>query len=221
MGWVARVKHSTFSRSDVILQGPRDIPPELEACPLELGHHPLKLQFSSPLFETKADVVVISIQPDATTLVLRHKTSGFVFFPGFNWHRWSPSVKAWIRSDYEPVPPLPPERVRESMERLVQRLYDQGVKLVAVSTVSPWSPGETVHCYEGFDTTVTERACAINLMVYELSRRTGCAVLDIARLVVAHGASNLQLDTAHFLPKGSKLIAEEFARILQQEGLVS
>lgn len=219
-GRVARVKHATYSRSDIIQQGPRDVPPELAECPLELGAHPLAAQFSSPVFKCKDGVVVLSMQPDATNLALQHKETGVRFFPGFDWHQWTPEAKDWVRASFAPAPPQDPALVGESMERLVERLYEQGVELVVVSTVSPWSPGETVSCYQGIDSTVAERAHSINLQVYALSRRTGCAVLDISRLVIEHGASNMQLDTAHFLPAGSRAIAEEFASILEQEGFL-
>src|SRR5262245_57409251 len=65
-GVVARVRHETWTRSDALLDTNATVPQELAERALALGAYPATSQFSRALFETAADAVVLSIQPDLT-----------------------------------------------------------------------------------------------------------------------------------------------------------
>ena len=86
---VVRIRHETWTRSDALLEAADMVPADLQERSLPLGPYPADSQFSRKVLTTPSHVVVLSIQPDVTTSLLRHRSKGYLIYPN-NWHTWSP-----------------------------------------------------------------------------------------------------------------------------------
>src|ERR1700723_3236410 len=70
--YTIRVRHELHTRSDALLEAGGIVPAALERRPLALEPYTPAVQFSRALFETAADVYVLSIQADIMTALFRH-----------------------------------------------------------------------------------------------------------------------------------------------------
>ena len=78
--WRIVLRHETLTRSDALLQAEGDIPEALRRLPFAWPYDAAN-QFSATLFSGSADAYVLSIQPDVTMKLARHKVTGRVFYP--------------------------------------------------------------------------------------------------------------------------------------------
>jgi hypothetical protein len=70
---LVRIKHETWTRSDALLECGGAVPHAFAGRDLPLGAYSLASQFSDAVFTTAADAVILSIQPDVTTSLVRHR----------------------------------------------------------------------------------------------------------------------------------------------------
>jgi hypothetical protein len=121
-GAVARVRHETWTRSDALLDADGTVPQALAERALALGAYPAASQFSRALFETDADVVVLSIQPDLNTHLLRHRRDGFLFYPS-DWRAWVASDQAWLRESFVGVGLIDLAASMANFTRIIGKAY--------------------------------------------------------------------------------------------------
>jgi hypothetical protein len=215
----ARVRHETWARSDALLASEGFVPDAIAARDLKLGAYPAASQFSRALLETTADVVILSIQPDIATAMVRHTQDGFLFYPNDSQH-WSSDDRQWLKSEFTATGPLALETSMANLETIVAAIRRHRDVPILIYNVSPIVPGEMIHCHLGLDETFSNRIRRFNLGLADLSRRTGVSIIDIDTLVARHGADVMKIDAVHLTPKAYRLVAEEVVRVLYDIGVL-
>ncbi|HLJ21723.1 MAG TPA: SGNH/GDSL hydrolase family protein, partial [Stellaceae bacterium] len=219
-GTVVRVHHETFTRSDALLETDGTIPPALLARELRLAPHTAAAQYSQALFETDAEAVVLSVQPDLMTSLLRHNREGYVFHPT-NSETWSAADRDWLRAEFTFSAALDVETSMRNLAAIVARVRQRADIPILVYNVSSVVPGDQVHCHQGLDETLSTRIRRFNLGLIELSRDTGISIVDVDTVVARAGADSAKLDPVHLTAEGCRLVAEEVVRVLDDLGCFS
>ncbi|MDE8349755.1 MAG: SGNH/GDSL hydrolase family protein [Acidocella sp.] len=218
-GMLARIKHETWTRSDALLAADGAVPAELAARSFKLGPYPLTSQFSLALFETTADAIILTVQPDMATRLLRHRASGQLFYP-YEMAALAPEDRVWLAAHYEPDELLTVEQSVANFETIITRVRERNDAPILIYNVSAAIPGETVHCLQGLGETFTTRARRFTLGLAELSEKTGISVIDVDSLLARSGVDRVKLNALHVTPEGYELVAREVVRVLDDLGLI-
>jgi hypothetical protein len=219
-GVTARVQHQTWTRSDALLAATGSVPEALAARPLDLGSHPAAVQFSTALFDTQADVIVLSIQPDLYFPLLRSRQDGFLIFPD-DWTGWPAADQDWLRANFVLEPLLDAERSMRNLEQIIARIRERSRAPILIYNVSSVVPGESLHLYDAGEEALSTRIRRFNLALVGLAQRTGISVVDVDRIVAERGAQQCKLDATHLTPEGCRAVAQEVVRILEDHGLLT
>ena len=219
-GCTARVKHETWTRSDALLRAEGAVPETISRRQLSLGSYPAPSQFSCAIFETKADAIFLSIQPDVTNQMLKHKRDGFLLHATDS-QQWSAEDKEWLKSDFDFLGLLDVAESMANFASLVEKIRKQSEAAILIYNMSPIVPGEAIHCHQGMEDSYSTRIRKFNLGLIELSGATGVSIIDVDSLVARKGADALKLDTVHLTPLGYQLIAEEVVRVLEDLGVLN
>ncbi len=92
---------------------------------------------------------------------------------------------------------------------------------ILIYNVSGGTPVEQVHSHEGLDELFSTRIRRFDLGLIELSRTTGISIIDVDAVLARAGADRLRIDTIHLNGEGSRLVAGEVVRVLDDPGLLS
>lgn len=219
-GVVARVKHETCTRLDLIpLPGETlPAPPAAFYRGLPSGAHPIERQMRTALFDAPADVVVLSLQSAATNALLRHRHDGWLLLPD-EVESWDTTSRAVLEREceYAGLAPVGPTLAR--LERLILAIEERLGAQVLVYNLSPFTPGERMHCWLGAaEDSLQLRVRRFNLGLAELSARLGFSIVDVERIAASAGAERIQIDLFHLTAEGWQLVAEEVVRILEERG---
>jgi len=214
---VARVQHETWGRSDALLAATGTAPESLLRQDLPLAPFTVESQFSRAVFETDADVIALSIQPDVFSRLARHRRDGFLFYPHRN-STWSPEQRAWLREECSAVDFLDVETSMANLARIIARIRERSQATILIYNLSSVIPGERIHSYEGLDELFSTRIRRFNLGLIGLSRETGISIIDVDGLLARAGAERLKMDAIHLKGEGSRLVAEEVVRVLDDLG---
>ena len=103
---------------------------------------------------------------------------------------------------------------------IIEQIRTQSEAPILIYNMSPITPGEMIHCYQGIGETYSTRIRKFNLGLIELSEKTGVSIIDIDTLLARKGADALKLDTVHLTATGYRLVAEEVVRVLADLGLL-
>jgi hypothetical protein len=218
-GALARVRHETWTRSDALLAADGTIPAALAGRDLPLGAYPLASQFRPALFETEADVYVLSLQPDANTFLLRHRRDGFLFYPG-DWLSWPAADQAWLRDSFEATELLDLDVAMANYARIIERLRARSDAPILIYNLSTVVPGEQIHDHLGLEDIISTRIRRFNLGLIELSQQTGVSIIDVDRVIARGGADRLKYDALHLTGEGCRAVAEEVARVMDDLGVL-
>jgi len=219
-GTLVRLRHEVWTRSDALLEADGAVPTAIAKRDLPLSPYTIEAQFSSALFDADCDAVILSILPDLTTSLVRHRRDGYLFYP-YNWATWPPAEIEWLRRDFRPVGLLEVETSMSYLERIVARLRGRSPAPILIYNVSSVVPGDSVHCYAGLDDVFSSRIRRFNLGLIELSRRTGISIVDVDTLLARAGADRLKLDPVHLNAEGCRLVAAEVVRVLEDLGCLT
>lgn len=217
-GWVARIRHETWTRSDALLRSEGHVPAGLSARTLPMGSYPAESQFSHAVFEAKADAIVLSIQPDISTGLVKHKSEGYLLYPSES-ETWSAEDRQWLKSDFERIGYLEFTDFVPNLAAVVERIRKQSEAPILIYNMSPLTPGEAIYCHQGLGEVYSTRIRRFNLGLIELSERTGVAIIDVESIVARNGGDALKLDTVHLTPQGHRLVAGEVVRVLGDLGV--
>lgn len=218
-GKTVRVRHETWTRSDALLAATGDVPGELAERNLALAPYPLHSQFSKGLFEANADAFVLSLQPDVTTTLLRHRTSGHLFYP-WNREKWSIEDRCWLQQEFIEVAELDVDHSMRNFARIVERIRAHSQAPILVYNLSSVIPGEWIYNYEALDEIYSTRIRRFNLALIELSQQTGISIVDVDRVVARIGADRVKLDAVHLNAEGCRLVSDEVVTILEDLGVL-
>jgi hypothetical protein len=217
-GWTVRVRHETWTRSDALLEAAGAAPAALAARDLALGFHPLASQFSTAVFETDADAIVLSIQPDLMLSLVRGKLGGDLLMTS-GWSDWGKADQDWVRANYDPTPMLAAGESMRNFEQIITRIRARTPAPILVYNVSAIVPGEQIHSHLGMEDSFSTRIRQFNLGLIELSQRTGISVIDVDAILARAGADRLKLGAVHLSAEGCRLVAGEVVRVLEDLGL--
>lgn len=212
-GTLVRVRHEVWTRSDALLNANGTIPAALSTWQLPLDPYTPAAQFSQALFETDADAIVLSVQPDLVTQLLEHRRDGYLFYPQ-NWPSWSAADKLRLRNEFAPAPALDVDLSMRNFARIISRVRERSPVPILIYNLSSVVPGETVHCHQGLGEILSARIRKFNLGLIELSEKTGISVIDVDAILARAGAQRLKIDALHLTAEGYRLIAEEVVRVL-------
>ena len=210
-----RLRHETCARSDLLLAAEGEVPAELAARNPPMGSMAAPMQYSRALFTAPADAVVLSLQPDITNTILRHRRDGWLLLPGES-GAWPAADQAWLAEAFTALPLLDVEASMANLERIAEAVRAERDVPVLVYNLCAAIPGTLVHCHAGFEDALATRIRRFNLALVELSQRTGISVIDVDAILARHGAARLLLDPIHLSPDGCRLVAEEVARVLEE-----
>jgi len=216
-GASVHVQHETWTRSDALLMSDGVTPAEIESRNLALGVYTAAAQFSQKLFNVDCSAIVLSIQTDLTTSMLRCRGGGYLFYPNQS-NTWSPEDKIWMRENFERLGPLTPEESMQNFLQIIQKIRLRSQAPILIYNVSAVVPGEDIHSYEGMEDCFSTRIRRFNLGLVELSQRTGVNIIDVDRIVARAGADKLKSDALHLTAEGYELIAREVVRVLDDYG---
>lgn len=215
-----RVKHETWTRSDALLECSGTVPLAFTGRDLPLGAYSLVSQFSNAIFTTTADAIVLSIQPDVTMSLMRHRRENFLFYPS-DAGTWLADDQVWLRSSYEKGGMLSVDAAMNNLAAVIARIRHHSEAPILIYNLSPVIPGEQIHCYQGLGETFSTRIRKFNLALAELSENNGISIIDVDTIVARHGADALKLDAVHLKPIGYRLLAEEVVRVLEDVGILN
>lgn len=216
-GALARIRHETNPRLDLLAEADGRVPAALAARPLPFVAYPPEAQFSAAFFEAEADAYLLSIQQELATWAMRHREEGWGFYAE-RMEAWSAADRDWARATLRREPPPAPEGVAAALEAVIARLRARTAAPVLVFNLSAYVPGETAHSLAGLGETVATRIRRLNLALAEVSMRTGVSVIDVDRVLAGAGAARLKFDALHMTAEGCRLVAEEVARVLEDLG---
>ncbi len=214
---LVRVRHEVCTRSDALLEAAGTVPPDLAGWPLPLAPYTSAAQFSRALFDTDADAYVLSIQPDLTAKLLRHRRDGYLLYP-HNWAAWSAADKLRLHEAFTREPALDPAASMGNLAAIVARIRERSQAPVLVYNMCSALPGDTVHCHQGLGEILSTRIRRFNLALADLSAAIGISVVDVDAVVAREGSRRLLIDAFHLVPEGNRLVAAEVVRVLEDLG---
>jgi lysophospholipase L1-like esterase len=214
----ARVRHETMTRSDALLHAEGTVPDAVRQRALQLGAYPVESQFSRAIFDSAADVFILSLLPDVASGIMRHKADGYFFYPSES-SRWAAEDKDWLKAEFEALNPLSVSDSMANLAAVIGRIRERSDPAILIYNLSPIIAHETIHCYLGLGETLSTRIRKFNLGLTELSEETGVSIIDVDTIVARHGADPLKIDAMHLTPAGYKLVAYEVVRVLDDLGL--
>lgn len=216
-GVSARVIHRTMARSDAVLGANGAVPDAPAGRDHPSDPFSPASQHALDLFETSADVIILSIQPDVLNMLACHREDGHLLFP-YNSNQWPAEDRHWLAANYEPMALLEPEQSMLNFGQIVARLREHGAPSILIFNMSPVVPWERVHCYRGLPETLSCRISRFNLALVSLSRSTGISIVDVDSVLARAGAARLKHDVMSLTADGCRIVAEEVVRILSDLG---
>jgi len=217
---VVRLRHETWTRSDAILEADGTVPPEIAQHQLPLGSYPATSQFSTALFDNTADVIILSILGETATTLVKHKHTGFLFYPA-DTERWSQSDRDWLKTHFTRQDLLDVAVSMNNLRQIIQRIRERTDVPILVYNVCSIIPGETVHSLQGLGEIYSTRCRRFNLGLAELSEEVGCSIVDVDSIIGRAGADNYKIDAMHLTPDGYRIVAEEVVRVLHDLGVIT
>ena len=112
---------------------------------LPLGPYSLASQFSNAIFTAPCDAVILSIQPDVTMSLMRHRRDGFLFYP-IGAEAWPAGDRAWLQSNYEASGLLGVDAAMNNLAAIVAKIRERSEVPILIYNLSPIIPGDQIHC---------------------------------------------------------------------------
>jgi hypothetical protein len=216
---VVRLRHETWTRSDAVLEAGGTVPAEIAERKLFLGSYPAQSQFSTALFDSTADAIVLSILGETATTLVKHNRAGFLFYPSDK-EQWSQADRDWLKADFTRLDLLDVATSMSHFRAIVGRIRERTDVPILIYNVSSIVPGETVHCLQGLGEIYATRCRRFNLGLAELSEEIGFSIIDVDSIIGRAGADNFKIDAMHLTPDGYRLVAEEVVRVLDDLGVM-
>ena len=91
------------------------------------------------VFETDADAIILSIQPDLMVSLVRSRRHGYLLLPA-GWTGWPQADRDWIRADFDSAPALDLVRSMANFARIVERIRERSEAPILIYNVSSVVP---------------------------------------------------------------------------------
>jgi hypothetical protein len=214
---VVRLRHETSTGARGLTHPP-SVDESIGAQAGALEPYPLAMQASSEVFETDADVIVLSILPD---VAMRHyrsvESGGYLFVNHPNLLDQAAAASLGRTHVHAGLPTA--EETFAGLQGVISRIKAHTQAPILIYNLSPVAPGPVTHCFLGLEDSIGTRIRRFNLMLVELSERTGVSIVDVDSVVAKAGADRAKLDIGHLTGDGARLVAEEVVRVLGEYGL--
>jgi hypothetical protein len=171
------------------------------------------------------DVVVLSVLPDLTRSVYRHRGSGYLVDPGTAWLNNLASALAdlsmatWFRENFESLGRIPVEGFAENYRRLIPAIKRETGAHVLVFNSLEIEPFDPTHDYSMRNLKSASRRRRLNIALAELSRELDFRVVDVDRVLKEQGVDR-QVDFSHFPVDRMRAVARETHGILRELGVL-
>jgi len=167
-----------------------------------------------------ADIVVLSLNAELAH-AFRHRRLGYTFtMHGFRQAELSPAVKAWLKADFDVVSRSVADVKKDYYDLIDSVRAKRPTHFVVLNSFSS-SIGDAIFNYAAFDRPMSNlvasiRAKELNLMLYDLARDRGIAVVDGDELVAMLGAQYHLPDGVHQSGVVQGNLRERIARIVNE-----
>jgi len=229
LGDLVRVNHPGVSveivyepcpRSDLFLQQMEGspFPEELREQGLD-GVPFVAAQFLEPRFPQELDVVVLSIEPEVSQVLWKHRERGYLFCPPPGWEgEWSSGRKLWLEETFCPLGRIEVEQFKENFTTLIRTVKRRWSAHVIVYNGSTFDPEDRTCNYRDIQETVALRIHKLNRALMEISVLEGISIVDVDRLIAELGAERHVVGALRYSAEGHRTICKEFLRILEEIG---
>jgi hypothetical protein len=226
------------ARSDQLLQAHDGVPDEFVrrvASRLDLAHDYFAPTLFAPTFTPPGfeehgsfpkSVVVLSVLPDLSRTIYRHRETGYIVDPGTAWlnNKLASALSdlsfiEWFRSEFESAGRMSIEDFKRSYRRLVPLIRSETGAHVLVLNTLDIDPLDTRYEYSQLNITRAVRRRQLNIALDELARELDFRVLDVDRVLKEEGVDR-QVDFSHFPVERMRAVAAEAHRILVDLGVV-
>jgi hypothetical protein len=166
-------------------------------------------------------VVVLSILPDLTRSVYRHRRSGYLVDPGSAWLSNLASALAnlsmatWFRENFESLGRISVGQFAENYRQLIPAIKRQTGAHVLVFNSLEIEPLDPTHNYSLRNLASTSRRRRFNIALTELSQELDFHVVDVDRVLKEQGVDR-QVDFSHFPVDRMRAVAREAHGILRE-----
>jgi hypothetical protein len=217
-GCSIRLRHETSAAFVSMVEADGVTPAEVAERAHLQGSYWISSPYGTAIFETGADAIVLSIQPELFVPRYRHRRSGYLFYPE-GAALWPAAERRWLAETFTPPPPPDIAQTMLDFERLHERLRRHTAAPILVFNLSTAIPGERVHCYQGLEDIFSIKIRRFNPGLISLSERLGGSIIDVDGVLARAGAACLRLGPFHLTAAGYRLVAEEVVRVLADLGL--
>jgi hypothetical protein len=226
------------ARSDQLLQAHAGVPDEFVrrvASKLDLARDYFAPTLFAPTFTPRGleergaypkSVVALSILPDLSRTIYRHRETGYLVDPGTAWlNNKLASALAdlsfidWFRAEFESAGRMSIEDFKANYRRLVPLIRSETGAHVLVLNTLDTDPLDTRYEYSQLNITRAVRRRKLNIALDELARELDFRVLDVDRVLKEEGVDR-QVDFSHFPVDRMRAVAAEAHRLLVDLGVV-
>ena len=174
-----------------------------------------------------ADAILLSLNAEPTTL-WRHRRLGYVIsLHDWRLHGAGPGMLRWLRTTFEPVRRTPADigaDYHAFIDDIAQRWAPHPPPQLLILNIMSSSGADDVQTYAGFDTPMEHvlssmRAKGLNLMLHDLARERGVAIVDMDALVAEMGGHANMPDGIHQSGVIQAELRAEVLRILRARGV--
>lgn len=220
------------ARSDQLLQTHAGVPDEFVqrvASRLDLARDYFAPTLFAPTFTPKGfeqhgafpkSVIVLSILPDLSRTIYRHRETGYLVDPGTAWlNNKLASALAdlsfieWFRNEFESAGRMSIEDFQANYRRLVPLIRSETGAHVLVLNTLDTDPLDTRYEYSQLNIMRAVRRRRLNIALAELSRELDFRVIDVDRVLKEEGVDR-QVDFSHFPVDRMRAVAAEAHRLL-------
>jgi hypothetical protein len=164
-------------------------------------------------------VVVLSVLPDISRTIYRHRRTGILIDPGSAWLRTSgtgslkPGVLSRFKESFTSQGRISPEGFAENLTRLVPLIRRRTGAQVLVFNSLEIDPGDLTFDYSLRNLDSASRRRRFNILLQELRPDLGFHIIDVDQILKDAGISK-QVDFSHFPIEQMRAIAAGALRTL-------
>jgi hypothetical protein len=170
-------------------------------------------------------VVVLSVLPDLTRSVYRHRRSGYLIDPGTAWLNnlasalSNLSMATWFRETFESLGRISVGQFAENYRQLIPAIKRETGAHVLVFNSLEIEPFDPTHNYSLRNLASASRRRRFNIALTELAQELDFHVVDVDRVLKEQGVDR-QVDFSHFPVDRMRAVARDAYGILRDLGVL-
>jgi hypothetical protein len=170
-------------------------------------------------------VVVLSVLPDLTRTVYRHRRSGYLIDPGTAWLNnlaaalTDLSMARWFRENFQSLGRISVGQFAENYRQLIPTIRRETGAHVLVFNSLEIEPLDPTHNYSLRNLASASRRRRFNIALAELAQELDFHVVDVDRVLKEQGVDR-QVDFSHFPVDRMRAVARDAHGILRGLGVL-